>query len=58
MLVGFVATEWEAITGIPRNVIYKRLDYGWTVERTLTEKVQMKIKLSPYERECIEAFID
>lgn len=33
-------TEWERITGISKQTIYKRLKRGWSVERALTEPVK------------------
>lgn len=33
-------SEWARITGIKAGTIYARLKNGWTVERTLTEKVK------------------
>jgi len=33
-------SEWETITGISQDNIYARLKLGWSVEKTLTEKIK------------------
>lgn len=34
--------EWEEVTGIPQNTLWQRLERsGWSVERTLTEPLQL-----------------
>lgn len=33
-------TEWAKSTGISRTTLFKRLDMGWDVEKTLTSRVR------------------
>jgi hypothetical protein len=34
--------DWAEILGIDRKVLYKRLDYGWSVEKTLSTPVRRR----------------
>ena len=35
------AAQWADYLGVPRHIIYNRLRYGWSVERTLTENIDI-----------------
>lgn len=38
--VSMTARDWAVVTGIPRDVILNRNKIGWSIERTLTQKVK------------------